>query len=263
MTTIHFAHANGFPAATYNTLFSALPADWNVLANPQFGHKPEFPVAGNWQKQVDELVWYLDSQEQYQPVWLAGHSFGAMLSYMTACRYPQRVKGVIMLDPPMVYGAKQWLVRGAKKLNLMDRITPSRLAKIRRTHWHKDDDLEGYFAGKALFRNMDKRCIRDYVAAGTVKDGENRRLTFDRQVEAEIFRHFPHNLHQFSGKLQCPGLMVAGSGSDVAKPSDRARFVKDNALEFRMFDGGHMFPLEQPEKVAEIITTTIQRWQAG
>ncbi len=263
MTTIHFAHANGFPAGTYQTLFNALPSSWRILANLQFGHKPDFPVAGNWAGQVDELIAYLDSSGVSEPVWLVGHSFGAVVSFMAACRYPQRVRGLVMLDPPLIYGLRRYLVKSAKLLNMMDSITPSKLAKIRRTHWHKDDDLEAYFAAKSLFKAMDERCIRDYVTSASKIEGDKRRLTFSRDVEADIFRHFPHDLKRYAGKLQCPALLLAGSQSKVTRPSERSRFAKDNGIKVDMFPGGHMFPLEKPEEVAATITATIENWMAG
>ncbi|OFC72658.1 alpha/beta fold hydrolase [Alteromonas confluentis] len=260
MTIIHFAHANGFPAATYKTMFNRLPESWQILANPQFGHCVEFPVSQNWMYQVDELIHYLDRCDVDEPVWLVGHSFGAVVSFLTACRHPEWVKGVIMLDPPLVYGVKRYVVQSAKWFNLMDNITPSKLARIRRTQWHKEDDIEGYFAAKKLFRTMDKRCIRDYVNSATRVEGAMRRLTFSNQVEADIFRHFPHNLKKFAGKLKCPGLLVGGTDSHVSSSADRARFAKDNGIEVKMYAGGHMFPLEDPEGVAALITATLKGW---
>ena len=44
-----FAHANGFPAGTYRTLFEAWrAAGFTVHALPKVGHDPRFPVTSNW-----------------------------------------------------------------------------------------------------------------------------------------------------------------------------------------------------------------------
>ena len=260
MPTLHFAHANGFPAQSYNTLFNALPEEWTVLAKHQFGHHPDYTVAGNWESQVDELADFLTHQVGDEPIWLVGHSFGAVLSFMLACRFPHRVKGLIMLDPPIVYGFNRHFIKLAKALKLMDKVTPSKLAKIRRTHWSKKDDVEAYFAGKALFKNMDRRCIRDYVNSATAIDGEYRKLTFRRDVEADIFRHFPHHLNSYKSRLRCPALLVQGLDSNVSRRSDMEKFIRENSISRSYFDGGHMFPLEKPERVAELIAATLRNW---
>ncbi|MEG3768176.1 alpha/beta hydrolase [Alteromonas sp. 14N.309.X.WAT.G.H12] len=261
MTTIHFAHANGFPAGSYRTFFAAFPADWKILATPQFGHNKAFPVTENWTPQVEELLTYVEENVGNTPVWLVGHSFGAVLSYLSACRAPDRVKGLIMLDPPLFYGSSSFLLKGAKMLGLMDKITPARFAKIRRTHWHIDDDIENYFAAKSLFKGMDKRCVRDYVESATEISGTMRKLTFSRDVEADIFRHIPHNLGRYRGKLTCPGQIILGRQSELSRKRDVKLFARHNHLELSEMDGGHMFVLEHPEAVAAQITATITRWE--
>ncbi|MBU2978974.1 alpha/beta hydrolase [Alteromonas sp. C1M14] len=261
MTTVHFAHANGFPAGSYQTLFTALPSDWTILAKPQFGHNQAFPVSNNWTHQGDELLAYVTEKVGDTPVYLVGHSFGAVLSYISACGDPERVKGVIMLDPPLIYGPTRFLLQGAKILGLMDKITPAKLAKLRRTHWCDDDDIVGYFASKKLFKEMDKRCIKDYVASGTAVKGTQRKLTFSRHVEADIFRHLPHNLRQYRGKLSCPGHIIVGAQSDVTRKKEVKLFARHNHLQVSQIEGGHMFVLEQPEAVAAMITATINRWE--
>lgn len=40
---VFFAHANGFPSATYGKLFRALGADYAVDFLEQHGHDPRFP----------------------------------------------------------------------------------------------------------------------------------------------------------------------------------------------------------------------------
>ena len=52
---IFFAHANGFPSATYRKLFQALGPEYEVSHLDRHGHDPRFPVDDNWQNLVQEL----------------------------------------------------------------------------------------------------------------------------------------------------------------------------------------------------------------
>ncbi|EGH14966.1 hypothetical protein Pgy4_18359, partial [Pseudomonas savastanoi pv. glycinea str. race 4] len=52
---VFFAHANGFPSATYGKLFCALAPEYAVTHLDQHAHDPRFPVDDNWLNLVDEL----------------------------------------------------------------------------------------------------------------------------------------------------------------------------------------------------------------
>ena len=88
--SFHFAHANGFPAGSYNAMFSALPKNFNRLHVERFGHDPQFPVNGNWRNQVHELIKHVRKENtDSRGVFGVGHSFGAVITYMAACEAPE------------------------------------------------------------------------------------------------------------------------------------------------------------------------------
>lgn len=262
--TYHFGHANGFPAESYTTLFNALPSHWQRLSVSKFGHAPQYPVSANWRNQVDELIAHVKANRpDSQPVYAVGHSFGAVISYMAACEAPSLFKGLIMFDPPLVTGIASLFFRLAKHSPYIDKLTPARLAASRRTSWPRSTDLVAYFKGKGLFKNMDKRCVEDYVHAVTRLQGDHWHLTFKADVEAELFRNVPHNLHRYYGKLTCPAVLVTAKDTTVCTEQRRNPFIKGNNLRHDVLPGGHMFVLERPETVADYITATISQWEAA
>ena len=42
-----------------------------------------------------------------------------------------------------------------------------------------------------------------------------------------------------------------------------SRLMKHNAIEHVVLEGGHMFPLEHPEKVASFIEQTLEQWNSA
>ena len=84
--TIFFAHANGFPSATYGKLFSALEPDYRVRHLEQHGHDPRFPVDDNWNNLVDELI--LHVEQGSEPVWASWGLGGAMRRTCTVMILP-------------------------------------------------------------------------------------------------------------------------------------------------------------------------------
>lgn len=261
--TLHFAHANGFPAASYHTLFNALPAHWQVLAIPKLGHAPGYPVNANWRNQVAELIQYVErNHEGDKGVIAIGHSMGAVVSFMAACQRPDLFDGLIMLDPPLITGVSSTLFRMAKLTPWINTMTPAHKAVTRRRQWPGSTDLVEYFASKSLFRHMDKRCIHDYVKSVTALDADNNwRLTFEPDVEAALFRNVPHNMGSFAGKLKCRAALVTGKQTTVCTPSMYGPFLRSNTIEHVQTEGGHMFPLEHPDAVAGLIQQIITDWQ--
>lgn len=258
---LHFAHANGFPSASYNKLFNALPEDWEILSIDKFGHSVQYPVISNWRKQIDELNDFLAANDAEQaPIYAVGHSLGALISYMSACHAPALYRGVIMLDPPVITGVKATILRFARHTKWINKITPANKAMVRRRVWPKGTDLVQYFAQRGLFKNMDKQCVADYVKAVIDERDSQLTLNFDPDIEAELFRNLPVNLGRYRGRLQCPGHMITGTTTDVSQDSMIKPFVKQNRMVHSTLPGGHMFPLEHPEQVAASITDIIANW---
>jgi len=161
---LHFAHANGFPAPSYQQLFNQLPDDFELHALTKFAHSARFPVSANLSNQVAELIDYL-THKVANPVYVVGHSFGAVVSFMAACERPDLIKGVIMLDPPIASGLARLVFKLLKHTPLIDKFSPAGKAKVRCQSWPLGTDLVAYFKSRALFKNFQLECIQDYVTA--------------------------------------------------------------------------------------------------
>ena len=258
---LHFAHANGFPAPSYQQLFNHLPDNFELYALTKFAHSKRFPVNANLGNQVAELIDYL-THKVANPVYVVGHSFGAVVSFMAACERPDLIKGVIMLDPPIASGLARLVFKLLKHTPLIDKFSPAGKAKVRCQSWPLGTDLVAYFKSRALFKNFQLECIQDYVTAAIDEQKDKLQLNFEAQVEASIYRNVPDNINQYYQRLSVPSLLVTGSHSDVCIPAFLRTFVKKSNVEHLIFEeGGHMFPLEKPQLVAEIITDRICLWE--
>lgn len=168
MKTLVFSHANSFPAGCYRLLFEHWrAAGWRVEALDRLGHDPRFPVTSDWRRLRDQLLHFIEHDVRPDaPVALVGHSLGGMLSLMAACRRPELVSQLVLLDSPVVAGFKAAAVAVAKTTGLMHRYGPSRIARERRHVWPDRDAVHRHFAAKKLFSRWDPRVLADYVDAG-------------------------------------------------------------------------------------------------
>jgi pimeloyl-ACP methyl ester carboxylesterase len=252
---IIFSHANGFAASTYRKLFNLLKPDFHIEAVDKYGHHPDYPVTNNWPLLIEELLTLLRRKTKTEKALLVGHSLGGFLSLMAAYKMPERVRGVILLDSPVVAGWRSHALRMSKVLDIDERFSPARFAKVRRTQWASIDEAYKHFENKALFKRWDKEMLRDYVTHGTVPtDDGQRALAFDREVEYWIFRHFPDHLPSYIRK-PCP-VPVAFIGG---KQSEEVRMVgthyTERVTQGRVYwiDGTHLFPMECPVQTAALI----------
>lgn len=257
---IFFAHANGFPSATYGKLFAALAPEYAVAHLEQHAHDPRFPVNDNWLNLVDELIHHL--RDQAGPVWGVGHSLGGLLHFHAALRCPELYRGVVMLDSPVLGLADQLFIRAAKRWGFIDRITPAGRTLGRREAFSDLEAARNYFASKTLFRRFDPDCFEAYLQHGLLADGEQLRLRFDPATEISIYRSVPHTSPLPTRHLKVPLAMVRGRHSRVVMPHHGylVRRLRDG--EYLSMPGGHMFPLERPHDTAHLLKSLFTRWEA-
>lgn len=262
--TLVFSHANGFPAGTYRLLFEAWrAAGWRVEAVEKYGHDPRWPVSSNWPQLIEELVHRIDAVHDTAPggrVVLVGHSLGGFLSLLAACKQPEWVRAVVMLDSPVITGWKAQTLRVAKATRLIRRVSPGRVAARRREHWASRDDCLAHYASKSLFARWDPRVLADYVAAGTESDPQGGvRLAFRREVEADIYDTLPDHLQQLlkHHPLRCPLGFIGGTQSKEVRQVGLAATRRLAHGHLHQIEGGHLFPMEQPEQTAAMVLALI------
>ncbi|UTW46803.1 alpha/beta fold hydrolase [Bacterioplanoides sp. SCSIO 12839] len=253
---LHFSHANGFPAGSYQAIFERLSVHYDVRTIDRLGHNPQYPVTNNWRELAKELTHHFE-QNYRQPVIAVGHSLGGVLSYMVAQQRPDLVKALIMLDSPILTPMQSVGFGVMKRLGLSDYFTPAARTEGRRSHWESVDDALAYFSGKTLMKNFDPRCLKDYVSAGTEMINPDRpedgiRLRFDPDTEIKIYRTIPHDI-RCDAPLNMPTAVIGGRQSNVFLPINGARMQSRVGMKVKWVPGGHLFPFEHPTHTADHI----------
>ncbi|MFC1824368.1 alpha/beta hydrolase, partial [Thermodesulfobacteriota bacterium] len=188
---LHFAHANGLPGGTYTKLVSYLQQHYSVIAVDKLGHTPEYPVTDNWPALLDELIEHIECRAD-EPVIGVGHSLGGILTFLAAYHRPELFSQIIILEPALLYGPFALLFFFLKKVRLIDRVYFVTQTQKRRAEWPDRKEAETYLGKRPPFKQFDPECLRDYVKYGTVKNETGVKLSFDVEVETDLFKTTPH-----------------------------------------------------------------------
>jgi pimeloyl-ACP methyl ester carboxylesterase len=276
MPLVVFAHANGFPAGTYATLFRSLRARGiAVEALEAFGHDPAYPVTSNWRHLVQQLADFAGPAiaRHDGPAFLVGHSMGGFLGLMCAARHPRlggrALRGVVLLDSPLLGGWRARTLALLKRTQLVGSVSPGRVSRRRRQHWPSADAALAHLATRRAFAHWHPQALRDYVMRGmreeTLPDGSTRRvLAFDRDVETAIYDTLPHNLDRLLRRhpLRCPVAFVGGSDSQemrqVGMAMTRRVVGADHPERMRTVEGSHLFPMERPARTAAVVAEVLE-----
>ena len=269
-----FSHANGFPSGCYRVLFETWErAGWTVHAIPRLGHDPAYPVTSNWPHLRDQLIHFIERQVRPRmatpgPVMVAGHSLGGGVSLLAACRRPDLVRGLLMLDSPVVSGWKAHSIHVAKLTGLIERVSPGKISSQRRHRWPTREAVYEHFSSKHKFARWDDRVLRDYVASGFDEvegpDGPAVELGFRREVETRIYNTLPHTFDRIVRRHppRCPLAFVAGTQSEELRQAGAEASKRLAGHNFLWMEGGHLYPFERPDDTAALVLQLLDRLEA-
>jgi pimeloyl-ACP methyl ester carboxylesterase len=271
---IIFSHGNSFPASTYGVLLRGLESrGFQVKAIEKFGHDPAYPVTSNWPHLVQQLADFTQQEviASGQGAFLVGHSLGGFLSLMCAASHPElggkALRGVLLLDSPLIGGWRATALGVAKRARLVGSISPGVISRKRRNQWLGKEEVFAHFRSKKTFARWDEQVLRDYIEHGThdapdqnANGTENQRhLSFDRNVETSIYNTLPDNLDQLIKRhpLKCPASFIGGRQSAEMKQVGMALTDRVTKGRIMMLDGSHLFPMEKPTATAAAIEAAL------
>lgn len=259
---MHLLHANGFCAGTYAPLINQLKDQFHIIASDARGHGdtsalPKLPIR-HWRIFAEDLKQVID-RVMAPPIIGAGHSLGAVSTYMAAALYPYLFSAIILMDPVMLPPKLLWSVSLLKFFGLGGRIPLAKGARRRRKVFAgKKQALERFTSGHGIFKRWSPEFIEAYLECGFLeKDEHTAILKCDPELEAQIFETVPTDVWRYASRIHCPVLVIRGKHTDAFPESSAMRFkkmVSDCRIE-TIARSGHFVPMEQPQICAELIST--------
>jgi len=255
MSSLFFVHANGFPSPSYSAFFTALQACGHSTDYiHKVGFNSQFPITNNWPYLVKELEREIESRHD-APVVGIGHSLGGMLSFLLAQQRPDLYSHLILLDPPVINGWQNAIWWLSKKLKFSDSFTPAGASKYRRTHFDSREEAYESLRGKRLFKGFTEESFKAYIEHGLMATDDGQvTLSINLETELALFRTAPDDLWRYRKPLSIPGLYLTAKESEFASKPFAARLAKTAGMDYKVLEGGHLFPQEHPLETAQVVS---------
>ena len=257
-----FLHANGYPPACYRPLFELLAGNQRVkgmLQRPLW-HPGQPEDIRDWNPFSDDLLRFMDENELGAPATVVGHSLGGIVALRAALRQPQRFARLILLDPVLLPPAFIALWNLGLIFNFAHRLHPHILsARNRRREFDDLDLLFARYQRNPIFKYMTDDALRAYIA-GITRPRQNGgyELIYSPEWEARVYYiSVWRDMELWRGLsgIKVPMLIIRGAETDTFWESTARKVARRNpAIRIVTIERStHLFPLEYPQKVVELI----------
>lgn len=254
-----FLHANGFNATTYRPLLAPLAEGRRIWAIDQRGHGltdlPADPEGRRgWQDLRRDLMAVIDTLEG-RPV-LAGHSMGGTVSLLAAARRPDRVGGLVLLDPVI------WLPLTTLAFNLpgmsrmAERIPLVRNARKRRADFPDIEAARKAYRGRGAFAGWPDEVLDAFLETGLKPSGDGLTLACRPDWEASGYAAQAHNPWGAMTRFRGPVRILRAEASSTCHVPDRPPGLAH--IRSRRVPGAtHFLPMLSPDSVREALVAAL------
>jgi len=256
---VHWAHANGFHGRAYTPLFAALDARFNLSAWDMRGHGQSRDAAAlaplkRWERYYRDLAQWLDVQPE--PVWLAGHSVGAVTSLRAACIRPHKVRGLLLVEPVMMGRRRNLQLALASALGQGHRVPIAAAAAARRAVFADRDAAFANYRAKPVFATFSDAWLWAYVDGGFVdRDDGQVTLACTPDWEAKTFAATDHRTLRRLTDPGCPVRVLAGTRvSTFHVDAAKALRTQLTDVDITVVEGAsHFLPMEHETRVVDAL----------
>lgn len=246
-------HAGGFLGYVYRAMILKFRAGYRVWTMDLRGQgdsdKPP-PQYYRWEymfRDVEGVIDHLGLSHFYG----LGHSGGGAVMALYAARYPERVKGLALIEPVIIPPEPRYDYLDGDSHPFVER------ARRRRVVWGSRQELFASYRTKEAFASWKEEVLWDYVNHGSYELPDGRvALKCPAEVEAQLFAN-SRSLDIFSEipQVKCPVLVLRGekTGEPLYLVSEKVAAQLPRGQLITVPDTGHFLPMEKPVEVAEII----------
>ncbi len=264
--TLLLLHATGFHARCWDATIKALPQDWHYIALDLRGHGRSYrpDSLSDWLATADDVAAFAQA-ELSKPVFAIGHSMGGYVAARTAVLAPDKISGMLLVDPVMMTPETYTTEPG----NLGGNPGDHPVAR-RRNAWESAEQMIAHFANREPYSKWRPDVLADYCQYGLVpvQGGEGLELGCPPVLEASAYMgSWRNNPYAWLGEIACPTTVLRARNAErqgamdfSISPTapDLASHIR-GATDIHWNEVSHFIPMEEPDRLAALIQTLVKQ----
>jgi pimeloyl-ACP methyl ester carboxylesterase len=247
-------HGLGGAAANWVDVAPKLALRHRVVALdlPGHGGSPPLRAGVGLPEFVDAVAGALE-EVGVAPSYVAGHSFGGQVAIGLAARYPQLVRGLLLIAPAGI-GTRTRRVRvavGASTLIRPGRFVAPLGPRLARRAWFRQAVFRPFFVsdGRAISERATRGFFAEMRAHADTRAAARAMVGDDVRVELE--------------PLHCPALVLWGARDRQLRLDDAFEYARRLGAPLRVVaDCGHLVIGERPDAVVDALAALEAATQA-
>ena len=256
---IHFIHANGFLPNSYKPMLNDINQLHinHFLLNEQDFNKNKLK---NWVPLHDNFIKSINRSKGIIGI---GHSIGGNIVLRAALTHPEKFSKIVLLDPTLfipriIYG---WII--CSKMGLQNKIHPWLNTTLnKKMIYNNYKDIFRSYRNKKVFLKISDKNLNKYIESITKEINNKIHITYSKEWEYKLYETgLIADLYIWKNikNLKVPCLIVRAPESNAFLDSSKKKICKINPkIKFKTIENStHLFPLEFPQKTAEIINSFI------
>lgn len=272
-------HATGFNAMTYQSILAPLGLRTKVQAVDLRGHgRSTLPAVPrkmkSWKRYRDDVIEFLDREAPTKPIVIGGHSMGATVALMVAGARPEKIAGIVLVDPvifmPAVYRNRHLWPFGVAMHPV------ARKSRKRRAVFGSQKEIIETYTDKETFKSWREPFLFDYLLdafdrtdGGDIESDEQTwKLLCQPKWEAATFmaqRNRPWGALGKVKKHKIPISVLRPEHGSLLSDKVAARMLRkcpQMVLKERA-NTSHFLPMEAPYDVRDQLSSYISRLIEG
>ena len=235
--TIIFMHGIGGDDTSFEMQSRGLAEHYRVIAWNMPGYRNSDVVSPvTFEALADALLSLLDALS-VQQAHIAGQSIGGMVAQEFYCRYPKRVKSLLLIATTAAFGGKDNSFR--------DAFLKARLAPLE----------QGVSMGQLAQQAM-PAIVGNNISSSAMQGAVEAMAALDENVYKEVLRCLvTFNRRDALSDITCPVCLIAGEKDTNAPASTMEKMSqKIPQAEYHVIEGaGHLVNTEAPDQCNQIV----------
>ena len=245
-------HATGFLPWLWHPIARSLAGKYNIVVPYFCDHRSSEPETGGlgWDILADDLYKLCSSLKLKDP-FVTGHSMGGTIITLCAAQHKILPAGMILIEPIFLPE-----ISYSRKITVEQHPLASKSIN-RRSRWDSSEEALSYLKNRKLFSKWDGEMLDLYTKYGMIT-GDDGGLTLacsPRKEASLLMGGNAKNPWPLLSEVKCPVLLVEGETSDNKLFIDlkKALSLFPDGSYYEVKNAGHLIPMEQPSKIAELI----------